>query len=227
MTTRASPCRCLVAAARSCSAADLQIIQGYKVPRYGDPPGVASPRYTGAAVRPIHALARARVPPFGFHTFDRRFAAAPAPPVAPLPILISSLVIIRAADCRRRERPQGPHGRRFMSLMEKLRLAQAEISEAQADPWKRVLERGVPANVSSISSVALLDLLGFGPTTGNCRRLALTMRSLGWVALKSRRLVPGGWRTTTCRGWARPVREPRVRQPCGPVKRYHHERVER
>jgi len=113
-----------------------------------------------------------------------------------------------------------------MSLMEKLRLAQAEISHAQEDPWKRVLERGVPANVLSISSVALTDLLGVAPTTGNCRRLALTMRSMGWVGLKSRRLAPGGWRTTECRGWSRPVREPKVRQPC-PVERYHGERVER
>src|SRR6516165_7945615 len=63
-----------------------------------------------------------------------------------------------------------------------------------------------PANVTSISTVALLDLLGVRATTGNARRLARTMRSLGWVGLKSRRLMPGGWRDTEGRGWARPVR---------------------
>ena len=41
-------------------------------------------------------------------------------------------------------------------------------------------------------------------TAGNARRLARTMRSMGWVGLKSRRLAPGGWRGTTCRGWSRP-----------------------
>lgn len=58
-----------------------------------------------------------------------------------------------------------------MSLMEKLRLALAEISEAQEDPWKRLLERALPANVVSTSTVALLELLGVPPTTGNARRL--------------------------------------------------------
>ena len=95
----------------------------------------------------------------------------------------------------------------MLSLMEKLRQAQAEISEAQENPWKRLLERALPANVVSTSTVALLDLLGVPPTTGNARRLALTMRSMGWVGLKSRRRAPGGWRTTTCRGWARPIRK--------------------
>ena len=93
-----------------------------------------------------------------------------------------------------------------MSFIGKLRSAQAALVD-DADPWKAMLERAVPPNVNCISSVALTDLLGVPPTTGNCRRLALTMRSLGWVALKSRRLMPGGWRTTTCRGWARPLRE--------------------
>jgi hypothetical protein len=93
-----------------------------------------------------------------------------------------------------------------MSFIGKLRSAQAALVDDR-DPWKAVLERAVPPNVTCMSSVALTDLLGVPPTTGNCRRLALTMRSLGWVALKSRRLMPGGWRTTTCRGWARPLRE--------------------
>ena len=98
-----------------------------------------------------------------------------------------------------------------MHWLGRLHLATAELAGAESDPWRRVLERAVPANVMSISSVALLDLVGMPPTTGNCRRLAVTMRAMGWVGLKSRRLAPGGWRTTTCRGWARPLRE--LRRP--------------
>jgi hypothetical protein len=100
-----------------------------------------------------------------------------------------------------------------MAWIERLRQAEAQLLESDADPWRRVLERALPANVSSISSIALADLLGVAPTTGNCRRIAHTMRSLGWVALKSRRLMPGGWRSSTCRGWARPLRGAPSRRP--------------
>jgi hypothetical protein len=96
-----------------------------------------------------------------------------------------------------------------MSYFERLRQARAELSERGSDPWRRALERDLPANVTSISTVALLDLLDVPPTTGNARRLALSMRSMGWVPLKSRRLMPGGFRDTTIRGWARPLREQR------------------
>jgi hypothetical protein len=100
-------------------------------------------------------------------------------------------------------------------LLERLNRAKAELSEGESDPWRRALERTLPANLTCTSTVALLDLLGFPVTTGNARRLARTMRSMGWVGLKSRRLPPGGWRTTECRGWARPVRKPKqVKEPC-------------
>jgi hypothetical protein len=94
-----------------------------------------------------------------------------------------------------------------MSWLGRLHQARAEWAEHEADPWRRVLERAVPASVTSISTAALLDLLDVPQTTGNARRLAETMRSMGWVGLKSRRLMPGGFRDTTIRGWARPVRE--------------------
>src|SRR5205823_11593042 len=94
-----------------------------------------------------------------------------------------------------------------MSFMERLAQAQGELDERGLDPWKRALERDLPANVTSISTVALLDLLDVPPTTGNARRLAQTMRSMSFVPLKSRRLTPGGFRDTTIRGWARPLRE--------------------
>jgi hypothetical protein len=93
------------------------------------------------------------------------------------------------------------------SLLQRVREARAELEQRHADPWRGIIERGVPANVPSMSTVALLDLIGVRATTGNARRLAKTMRSLGWVALKSRRLMPGGWRNTEGRGWARPLRE--------------------
>jgi hypothetical protein len=100
-----------------------------------------------------------------------------------------------------------------MSWLQRLEQARAELNERGIDPWKRALERDLPANVTSISTVALLDLLDVPPTTGNARRLALSMRSMGFIPLKSRRLNPGGWRNTTIRGWVRPVREKRSNPP--------------
>src|SRR5260221_4360173 len=77
----------------------------------------------------------------------------------------------------------------------------------RSDPWRGVLERALPDKVTDISTFALLDLLDVPHTTGNARRLAQTMRALGWIGLKSRRLMPGGFRDTTIRGWSRPIRE--------------------
>jgi hypothetical protein len=93
-----------------------------------------------------------------------------------------------------------------MSLIERLHRTNAKWIAEQEDPWRCVLERVLPGNVLSTSTVALLGLLDFPVTTGNARRLARTMRSMGWVGIKSRRLAPGGWRTTECRGWSRPIR---------------------
>jgi hypothetical protein len=94
-----------------------------------------------------------------------------------------------------------------VSILGRLHGMKAELSEGEIDPWRRALERALPGKVTFTSTVALLALLDFPVTTGNARRLARTMRSMGWVGIKSRRLAPGGWRTTECRGWARPVRE--------------------
>lgn len=100
----------------------------------------------------------------------------------------------------------------FVSLIERLHRAQSDLLRGQEDPWRRALERALPANVVCTSTVAILALLDFPATTGNARRLAHTMRSMGWVGIKSRRLPPGGWRTTACRGWARPFCEPAPRR---------------
>lgn len=97
------------------------------------------------------------------------------------------------------------------SWVEKLHRTQAEAAERSSDPWRRALERDLPANVTCISTVALLDLLGLAPS--NARRIAPTMRSMGFIPLKSRRLMPGGNRGTTIRGWQRPFLELKTRSP--------------
>jgi hypothetical protein len=109
------------------------------------------------------------------------------------------------------------------SYVQILREAQAEAAARSSDPWRRALERDLPANVNCISTIALLDLLGLAPTTGNARRIAPTMRSMGFIGLKSRRLMPGGNRGTTIRGWARPFLETRRSphgQPSSPVRAF-------
>jgi len=89
--------------------------------------------------------------------------------------------------------------------MERLHQAQAEQADRDADPFREKVEASV-RGMEAISTVALLDLLGLPKTTGNGRRIAPTMRTLGFIPIKSRRLMPGGYRDTVTRGWARPVR---------------------
>lgn len=91
-----------------------------------------------------------------------------------------------------------------MAWLTELKRAQQELSEHAADPLRakvEVLMRGQTA----MSTAALLDFLGLPPTTANGRLLAKTMRSLGFIPLKSRRLMPGGHQSTVTRGWSRPV----------------------
>jgi hypothetical protein len=93
-----------------------------------------------------------------------------------------------------------------MSLIAKLREARAELDAHHDDPW-RIKVEGAVRGKDAISTAALLDLLRVPATTGTARRLAAIMRSLHFIPIKSRRLMPGG-RTgnTVTRGWARPVR---------------------
>ncbi|SRR5258708_8693281 len=94
-----------------------------------------------------------------------------------------------------------------MSLLEKLRKARAELDAHHEDPWHKKVEASV-LQKDAISTAALLDLLRVPATTGTARRLAAIMRSLHFVPIKSRRLMPGGRAgNTVTRGWARPVRE--------------------
>src|SRR5258708_4484440 len=93
-----------------------------------------------------------------------------------------------------------------MAFLERLARARAELAESSEDPWRGKVEAAV-RDKDAISTAALLDLLRAPATTGTARRLAAIMRSLQFVAIKSRRLMPGGRAgNTVTRGWARPVR---------------------
>lgn len=93
-----------------------------------------------------------------------------------------------------------------MSWIGKLQQAKAEQAERSADPWRKTLEDAVRGK-EAVSTSALLELLCVPRTTANARRIAKTMRSLGFIPIKSRRLMPGGYRDTVARGWSRPIRE--------------------
>ena len=90
------------------------------------------------------------------------------------------------------------------SFLEELRRAKEEIAACAADPLRAKVE-ALMRGQTALSTAALLDLLGLPATTANGRLLAKTMRSLGFIPLKSRRLMPGGHQSTVTRGWSRPV----------------------
>ena len=93
-----------------------------------------------------------------------------------------------------------------MSLLGKIREARAELEAHHEDPWHSKVAAAV-RDKDAISTAALLDLLRVPATTGTARRLAAVMRSLHFIPIKSRRLMPGGRAgNTVTRGWARPVR---------------------
>jgi hypothetical protein len=96
-----------------------------------------------------------------------------------------------------------------MSWIEELAQAREELAQRNADPFRQRVAAAVRGK-EAISTAALLDLLDISKTTGNARRVGKTMRSLGFVPIKSRRLMPGGFRDTVARGWARPVRNPKI-----------------
>lgn len=97
-----------------------------------------------------------------------------------------------------------------MSFVGKLEQARTSLNAQHGDPWRKKVEDAVRTS-DSISTAALLDLLRVPATTGTARRLATIMRSLGFIPIKSRRLMPGGrCGNTVTRGWARPVRVKRA-----------------
>jgi hypothetical protein len=93
-----------------------------------------------------------------------------------------------------------------MALLGELARARAELYAHDEEPWLKKVEAAV-RDKDAISTAALLDLLREQATTGTARRLAGVMRSLQFIPIKSRRLMPGGRAgNTVTRGWARPVR---------------------
>jgi hypothetical protein len=93
-----------------------------------------------------------------------------------------------------------------MSLLGKLRQARTELEAHHQDPWRSKVAAAV-RDKDAISTAALLDLLHVHATTGTARRLAAVMRSLNFIPIKSRRLMPGGrCGNSVTRGWARPLR---------------------
>jgi hypothetical protein len=92
-----------------------------------------------------------------------------------------------------------------VSFVERLEQAKAKRDQRQADPLRERVEATV-RGMDAISTAALLDLIGLPASTGNARRVAKTMRAINFIPIKSRRLMPGGYRDTVTRGWARPLR---------------------
>jgi hypothetical protein len=93
----------------------------------------------------------------------------------------------------------------MVSWLEKLQRLTAESAKRNADPLREKVEATV-RGMDAISTAALLDLIGLPASTGNARRVAKTMRAINFIPIKSRRLMPGGYRDTVTRGWAHPVR---------------------
>ena len=80
-----------------------------------------------------------------------------------------------------------------MAWLTELKLKQQELAAHAADPLRAKVE-ALMRGQTAMSTAALLDLLGLPATTANGRVLAKTMRSLGFIPLKSRRLMPGGYK---------------------------------
>jgi hypothetical protein len=100
----------------------------------------------------------------------------------------------------------------MLSYLERLHQASAEVAKRGADPLRGIVETTV-RGMDAVSTLTLLDLIGLPKNTGNARRVSKTMRSLGFVPIKSRRLMPGGHLNTVTGGWARPIREIRNSSP--------------
>ncbi len=94
----------------------------------------------------------------------------------------------------------------MVSFIERVRQAEADLAAHAADPLLPQV-KAIVRDHEAIGTAPLLDLLGLPKTTANGRRLARTMRSLGFVPIKSRRLMPGGYRDTVTRGWTCPIRD--------------------
>jgi len=89
------------------------------------------------------------------------------------------------------------------SFTARVQQAELELAQRDADPLLPLVARAV-SGFEAVSTNAILAMVGLRPTTGNARKVARSMRALGcWTPIKSRRLPPGGWSDTLCRGWAK------------------------
>jgi hypothetical protein len=96
-----------------------------------------------------------------------------------------------------------------MSLIARLRAAEAELKARNSHPWLVRLERlrGKVGDdgVERISTQTLFDHLEVrqhNRGAGACRRLAQIMRELGWSAVRVRDLTRGGY-VENVRGYCR------------------------
>jgi hypothetical protein len=97
----------------------------------------------------------------------------------------------------------------MMSLIEKLREAQAALAAPAVDPWRLRLERvrGKIGDdgIERISTQTLFDHLEVFQRSrgaGACRRLARVMRDLSWTPVRVRDLTRGGYKEQV-RGYCR------------------------
>jgi hypothetical protein len=96
-----------------------------------------------------------------------------------------------------------------MSLIGRLRAADAELTANTSDPWlvrlERVRGKGGDDGVERIATQMLFDHLEVRQRNrgaGACRRLAQVMRELGWTAVRVRDLTRGGY-LENVRGYCR------------------------
>jgi hypothetical protein len=91
-----------------------------------------------------------------------------------------------------------------MSWLEKLHEAQAELAARNADPWRLCLER----LRGKIGDDGIERITTRSRGAGACRRLAKLMAELGWMAVRVRGLIRGGY-LEQVRGYCRTSSNPR------------------
>jgi hypothetical protein len=96
-----------------------------------------------------------------------------------------------------------------MSLIGRLRAADAELRATNSDPWlvrlERVRGKVGDDGIERVSTQTLFDCLEVRQRNrgaGACRRLAHIMRQLGWTAVRVRDLTRGGY-LENIRGYCR------------------------
>jgi hypothetical protein len=96
-----------------------------------------------------------------------------------------------------------------MSLIGRMRAADADLTARNADPWfvrlERVRGKVGDDGIERIATQTLFDCLEIRQPNrgaGACRRLATVMRELGWAAVRVRDLTRGGY-LENVRGYCR------------------------